>query len=158
MWSGGDFLHGFTGAKQVVLGGELAFEHLIGFDIPHYNVAPMQVGFPQGPAEPMFDRNALATILRLELSYAPFPEWELSIPMFYWREFIGNGAMQGGWNAGLFGKDSGRASIETKFTYRQNLELSMSLNYFLGNDDRRFHTFNPVADRSFAAFNAAYHF
>ena len=100
----------------------------------------------------------MATVLRLELVYTPFPEWELSIPMFYWREFVGNGAMQGGWSSGLLGKGNSKATIETKFTYKQNLELSASLNYFLGDYDLRFSDFNPYADRDFVAFNATYHF
>ncbi len=155
---GREFLNGWTGAQSVIVGGELAVEHLLGFDVPGYSVAAWQAGWPKGPAEPVFDRTAVATCLRLELAYTPFQEWDLSIPMFYWREFIGNGPVQGGWNSGLMGANSGRVSVETKFTYKQNLELGMTMTHFLGDFDLRWHNFNMYQDRDFVSFNAAYHF
>ena len=66
--------------------------------------------------------------------------------------------MQGGWNAGLLGKNSGRVTVETRFIYKQNLELGLSYAHFLGDIDTRWHTFNEFADRDFVAFNAGYHF
>ena len=68
------------------------------------------------------------------------------------------GPSPGGWNSGLTGKNSGRVSVETKFTYRKNLELGMTATHFLGNNDMRFHYFNPFSDRDFVALNAGYHF
>ena len=156
--TGHEFLNGWTRAERVVVGGEITAQHLIGFDVPDYAVAAWQAHAARGPAEPVFDRNAVATVLRLELGYTPFPEWELSIPMFYWKEFVGNGAVQGGWNAGLLGKNSGRVTVETRFIYKQNLELGLSYAHFLGDIDTRWHTFNEFADRDFVAFNAGYHF
>ena len=173
-WSGNDFFWGMTGVTSAVLGGELAVQHLNGFETPATSINPWMLkgsgdinplalgyigrDYPLGPATARFDKNAAAYVARLQLDYNPWPEWDLSIPVFYWRQLLGNGAMQGGWNSGLGGKGSARASIDANFTYRQNLTLGVSATWWLGDYDLRFHTMNNFADRDLVAFNASYHF
>lgn len=171
-WSGGNFLWGATRADNVIIGGEVAMQHLNSFEKPGYSVNPwilqqvknnpkfagMSVEDVIGPAEPRFDRNAVAYVARMQLDYTPWPEWDLSIPIFYWRQLVGNGAVQGGWNSGLMGKGSARTSIDANFTYRQNLTLGVSATWWLGDYDLRSHTMNSYTDRDLIAFNATYHF
>jgi hypothetical protein len=159
-WSGTNFLWGKTGADNIVLGGELAYQHLLSYETPPASMNPwlLKKNVPAGDALPRFDKNALAYVARLQMDYTPWPEWDLTIPIFYWHQLIGNGAVQGGWNSGLTGKGSSRATVETKFTYRQNLELALSLNYWLGDYDLRNHSMNNYADRDLLAINAAYRF
>ncbi|SMB32111.1 conserved exported protein of unknown function [Sterolibacterium denitrificans] len=171
-WSGGNFLWGATRADNVILGGELALQHLNSFEKPGYSVNPwilnqvktnpkfagMSVEDVIGPAEPRFDKNAAAYVVRAQFDYTPWPEWDLSIPVFYWRQLVGNGAVQGGWNSGLMGKGSARTSIDANFTYRQNLTLGVSATWWLGDYDLRSHTMNSYSDRDLVAFNATYHF
>ncbi|MBV2235186.1 MAG: DUF1302 domain-containing protein [Sterolibacterium sp.] len=180
-WSGGNFLWGATRADNVILGGELAIQHLNSYKQPGYSVSPYLAELSQGtpggylydrhpnlrgkpveyiigPSEPRFDKNAVAYVARMQLDYTPWQEWDLSIPIFYWRQLVGNGAVQGGWNSGLTGKGSARTSIDANFTYRQNLTLGVSATWWLGDFDLRSHTMNNYADRDMVAFNATYHF
>lgn len=198
-WAGTSPLWSWTQADTVILGGELAVQHLTGYKKPGYAPMPkfgnpalhywpnavlgnigsslaclsptaciegqpgsfLSPGMAQVPAIPdgvMADRTGVATALRLELGYTPWPEWELSIPIFYFRQFTGMGASPGGWNSGLTGKGSSRMTVETKFSYRKNLELSFTMARFMGEVDLRFHNFNPFADRDFVAVGAGYNF
>lgn len=167
-WSGGNFLWGTTKADNVILGGELAVQHLNSYKKPNYSVGPGVIQYAKnhnmsveeviGPAEPRFDKNGVAYVARIQLDYTPWPEWDLSVPIFYWRQLVGNGAVQGGWNSGLTGKGSARTSIDANFTYRQNLTLGVSGTWWLGDFDQRSHTMNNYADRDLVAFNATYHF
>lgn len=159
-WSGLNFLWGITKAENAILGGEVAVQHLNSFDIPDASINPWMIKqqYTLGSPAPRFDKNAIAYVARLQLDYTPWPEWDLSIPMFYWHELLGNGAVQGGWNSGLMGKNSSRASVDAKFTYRQNLELGVSFTWWLGDYDLRGHSMNSYSDRDLAAFNATYHF
>lgn len=189
-WSGTSSLWSWTQADTVILGGELAVQHLTGYKKPDYapmpdfgnrnlrfwpnavlgNIlssvacanpgacSPHMSQVPPIDDYPMTDRTGVATAMRLELGYTPWPEWELSIPIFYFRQFTGMGASPGGWNSGLTGKGSSRMSVETKFSYRKNLELSFTMQRFMGEVDMRFHSFNPFADRDFIALGAGYNF
>ncbi|MBP9218993.1 MAG: DUF1302 family protein [Sterolibacterium sp.] len=180
-WSGTEFLWGMAGVDSGIFGAEVAVQHLLSFEKPYYSPNPNYTpplaasllrmlapnpmfwnaslaSVPQIDAYPMTDKTGVAACIRMELVYSPFPEWELNIPIFYWRELVGMGPSPGGWNSGLTGKNSGRVSVETKFTYRKNLELGMTATHFLGNNDMRFHYFNPFSDRDFVALNAGYHF
>lgn len=159
-WSGQNFLWGYTKADNVILGGEVAMQHLNSFDTPDASINPWMIKqhYTLGPAEARFDKNAVAYVARIQLDYTPWPEWDLSIPVFYWHELLGNGAVQGGWNSGLMGKNSSRASVDAKFTYKQNLELGVSFTWWLGDYDLRSHSMNNYSDRDMVAFNATYHF
>lgn len=177
-WSGTEFLWGMAGVDSGIFGAEVAVQHLMSYEEPYYSPnpnfrsplgasvlgllgwknVPSLSNVPRIGTYPMTDKTGVAACIRMELVYSPFPEWELNIPIFYWREFVGMGPSPGGWNSGLTGKNSGRVSVETKFTYRKNLELGMTATHFLGNNDMRFHYFNPFSDRDFVAFNAGYHF
>ncbi len=176
-WAGTQFLGGVTRAETATLALEMAVQHLLGYDQPYYNPNPALTPAVFGPlmstlwgptpllsdvrripTSLMFDKTGVATGARLELSYTPWPEWSLDIPIFYWRELVGAGPSAGSWNSGLTGKNSGRVSAETKFTYKQNLSVGMTYTHYLGEVDMRFHNFNPFADRDFVSLNAGYHF
>jgi hypothetical protein len=158
---GHEFLFDLLKADQITLAAEVATSHVNSFATPAISGSldyPAILGLPKGTPALMYDRNAGAYALNLELAYnAIFPGWDMKVPMMWMQELHGNPALQG-WNSGLGGKQDRHLSLGVKFTYMQNLELGAQLAYYLGSLNVEASTFRPWADRDFIAFTAAYHF
>ncbi|HSW12489.1 MAG TPA: DUF1302 family protein [Solimonas sp.] len=101
------------------------------------------------------DKKAYGYSLIATLNYRNVLQgWDLAVPVTWAHLPEGRPAMAGAFGS-LYGEDDRRASIGTRFTYLQKLEVGLSYNAFLGSPDLQD---RPYADRDYAALNLKYSF
>ncbi|MGO4156305.1 DUF1302 domain-containing protein [Cupriavidus sp. YAF13] len=130
-------------ASSQSLVGEIAYLHVLG-------VTPVN-----GFSTLTNTRNSAALQLGWSLSYLNiFNGWDMTVPLTYAHEFSGKSAVAGAFGS-LTGYGDRRASVGVTFKYLNNLELNLTYAMFLSTANI---VNRPLADRSYAAFNAKYSF
>lgn len=157
--------HLFFDDMQLV--GEAGYLHVNGVtpasDVygPAATVSPIPGIVPVGNGQTLFySRNAWAFEgLVIPHKHAVFSGWDLTVPLNFAGEPVGNASMPGAFGA-LSGAGDYRFSIGITFQYLDNFQVGFGYNLFFGSPSQYIGSSalkqNPYTDRDYLTFNLKY--